>query len=286
MKQKRTKLFVIIDPENTHQVALVKALLIAKLGNCHIHAFMCVYADIKDYPEASSRKGLKHRTLNDAEARLKELMQPCDLCDVPFTTEVLWNSRWYEMVLNSVTKSGCDLVIKSSFHHSKAKRFFSKTSDYTLMRYCSCPILFTHQSQEWGSDKILACVDLESDDPQHTRLNNVIIRNARAVAEIIGMDLCIASVYKKAIDESRFPIKVDAPHDVDKEFARLYGIEPENMYLRQAPVNETLIELCKETDPSILIIGSIARTGISGKLIGNTAEKLLDAVDADVLTVN
>jgi universal stress protein E len=190
------------------------------------------------------------------------------------------------MVLHSVAKSGCDLVIKSSFHHSKAKRFFSKTSDYTLMRYCSCPILFTHQSQEWGSDKILACVDLESDDPQHTRLNNVIIRNARAVAEIIGMDLCIASVYKKAIDESRFPIKVDAPHDVDKEFARLYGIEPENMYLRQAAVNETLIELCKEIDPSILIIGSIARTGISGKLIGNTAEKLLDAVDADVLTVN
>ena len=55
MKQKRTKLFVIIDPESTHQVALVKALLIAKLGNCHIHAFMCVYADIKDHPEASSR---------------------------------------------------------------------------------------------------------------------------------------------------------------------------------------------------------------------------------------
>ena len=77
MEQKRTKLFVIIDPESTHQVALVKALLIAKLGNCHIHAFMCVYADIKDHPEASSRKGLKHRTLKDAEARLEELMKPC-----------------------------------------------------------------------------------------------------------------------------------------------------------------------------------------------------------------
>jgi universal stress protein E len=190
------------------------------------------------------------------------------------------------MVLHSVAKSGCDLVIKSSFHHSKAKRFFSKTSDYTLMRYCSCPILFTHQSQEWSSDKILACVDLESDDPQHTRLNSVIIRNARAVAEIIAMDLCIASVYKKAIDETRFPIKVDAAHDIDKELARLYGVDPENIYLRQGAVNETLVGICKEINPSILIIGSIARTGISGKLIGNTAEKLLDAVDADVLTVN
>ena len=286
MKQKRTKLFVIIDPESTHQVALVKALLIAKLGNCHIHAFMCVYADIKKHPEASSRKGLKHRTLKDAETRLEELMKPCNLCDVPFTTELIWNRRWYEMVLHSVAKSGCDLVIKSSFHHSKAKRFFSKTSDYTLMRYCSCPILFTHQSQEWSSDKILACVDLESDDQQHTRLNTVIIRNARAVAEIIGMDLCIASVYKKEIDSSRFPIKVDEPYDINRKLARLYGVEPENMYLRKGAAAETLIDICKETDPSILIIGTIARTGIKGKLIGNTAEKLLDAVDADVLTVN
>jgi len=286
MKQQRTKLFVIIDPESTHQVALVKALLIAKLGNCHIHAFMCVYADLKDHPEASSRKGLKHRTLEDAESRLKELMEPCDLCDVPFTTELIWNSQWYEMVLRSVAKSNCDLVIKSSIHHSKAKRFFSKTSDYTLMRYCSCPILFAHKSQEWSSDKVLACVDLESDDPQHTRLNNVIIRNARAVADIIGMDLCIASVYKKEIDGSRFPIEVDAAHDINKKLARHYGVEPESMYLRQGAAAETLIDICKETDPSILIIGSIARTGISGKLIGNTAEKLLDAVDADVLTVN
>ena len=86
MKQNRTKLFVIIDPESTHQVALVKALLIAKLGNCHIHAFMCVYNDLKDNPQASSRKSLKHHTLKEAETRLKELLEPCYTCDVPYTT--------------------------------------------------------------------------------------------------------------------------------------------------------------------------------------------------------
>ena len=286
MKQNRTKLFVIIDPESVHQVALVKALLIAKLGDCHIHAFMCVYSDLKDNPKATSRKNLKQDTLAQAEARLKELMEPCSTCDVPFTTELVWNSRWYEMVLHSVAKSDCDLVIKSSIPHNKVERFFNKTSDYTLMRYCSCPILFTHQSQEWRSDKILACLDLESDVPQHTRLNSVIIKNARAVAEIIGMDLCIASVYKKAIDSSRFPIKIGASNAIDKELAKLYGVDPGSIYLRQGAAVETLVEICQEIDPSILLMGSIARTGISGKLIGNTAEKLIDAVDADVLTVN
>ena len=42
MTTSQTKLFVILDPEAKHQVALVKALLIAKLGNCRIHAFLCL----------------------------------------------------------------------------------------------------------------------------------------------------------------------------------------------------------------------------------------------------
>jgi nucleotide-binding universal stress UspA family protein len=33
-------------------------------------------------------------------------------------------------------------------------------------------------------------------------------------------------------------------------------------------------------------MGTLARTGIKGKLIGNTAEKLIDIVDADLLIVN
>jgi nucleotide-binding universal stress UspA family protein len=32
-------------------------------------------------------------------------------------------------------------------------------------------------------------------------------------------------------------------------------------------------------------MGTLARRGIKGKLIGNTAEKLLDILEADMLTV-
>ncbi len=49
---------------------------------------------------------------------------------------------------------------------------------------------------------------------------------------------------------------------------------------------EALRAICEETDPSIVIIGTLVRTGIRGKLIGSTAEKLLDIVTADLLIVN
>jgi universal stress protein E len=286
MKQKKTRLFVIIDPTATHQVALVKALLIAKLGDCHIHASLCIQKGLDESGEYSSRKDFKRRTLEEAETWLETLMQPCRVSDVPYTTEVIWNSKWVEASVRAAEKSGCDLMIKSSFHHSKARRFFSKTADYYMMEHCASPILFTDQAQDWKSDRILACLDLESGDPQHARLNGVIMRDARAFADIVGMDLYIACAYAESIDTEHLPLKAHGGEITREQLGELYNVDPTRMILRQGRVVETLQEICNEIDPSIVVMGTLARSGISGKLIGNTAEKLLDIVDADVLTVN
>jgi universal stress protein E len=287
MKAQKTRLFVIIDPTASHQVALVKALLIAKLGDCHIHASLCIHKGLDEAGKYSSRKDFKRRTLEEAETWLETLMQPCRLSDVPYTMEVIWNRKWVDASLRAARKSGCDLMIKSSFHHSKAHRFFNKTSDYYLMQHCASPILFTDQGQDWNSDRILACLDLESDDPQHDRLNSVIMRDAQAFADIVGMDLYIACAYTDVIASQHFPLKTHTGHiSREQQLGEFYDVEPERVLLRQGSIVETLQAICNETDPSIVIMGTLARHGVSGKLIGNTAEKLLDVIDADVLTVN
>ena len=286
MTQQQTRLFVVVDPAATHQLALVKALLIAKLGNCQIHAFLCTHEDIQQAGAGTSPGDFKSRVVEEATEWLEQLMQPCRVSGVPYTTQVTWNKEWVDSTIRAVEKSGCNLVIKSSFHHSKARRFFSTTSDYEFMHRCACPILFTHQEQEWKTDRMLACLDLVSADPQHMRLNNVIIRDARAFADIVGMDLHIACAYTDAIDSEHLPLETHG-HDVTRaQLGELYEVKPERVLLRQGNTVETLKAICDEIEPSIVIMGTLARTGIKGKLIGNTAEKLIDIVDADLLTVN
>ncbi|MDH3220381.1 MAG: universal stress protein [Gammaproteobacteria bacterium] len=286
MTQKRTRLFVIVDPTATHQVALVKALLIAKLADCEIHAFLCVYRDVDKSEAALSSHDLKHQTIIDAEKWLGKQLEACEIAGVAFSREVVWNSKWYDAALRSIAKSGCDMVIKSSFHHSKSKRFYNATSDYSLMRHCVCPILFAHQTQEWKSDRVLACVDLESTDPKHARLNGVIIRDAQALANIVGMELYVAAAYNVGIDTENLPIKGHGQQVNLEQLGQLYGVDESRIILRQGSTIATLKQICEELDPSIVIMGTLARAGISGKLIGNTAEKLLDVIDADLLTVN
>ncbi len=286
MTQQKTRLLVVVDPTETHQVALVKALLIAKLGNCHIHAFLCTYKDMQQADEYTTHSDLKRDVVEEATEWLEQLMQPCRVSGVPYTTQVTWKEEWVDSTIHAVEKSGCDLVIKSSFHHSKARRFFSTTSDYELMHRCACPILFTHQDQEWKTDRMLACLDLVSSDPQHMRLNTIIIRDAQAFADIVGMDLYVACAYLDAIDSEHLPLETHGHEVTRAQLGELYEVKPERVFLRQGNTVETLKAICDEIDPSIVIIGTLARTGIKGKLIGNTAEKLIDIVDADLLTVN
>lgn len=286
MKQHKTRLFVVIDPTTDHQLALVKALLIAKLGDCHIHACMCIYQDLDEAGHYASRKEFKRDMLKQADARLEQLMQPCKLGGVSYTTEVIWNSNWVESLVRAVKKSNCDLAIKSSYQHSRARRFFSKTSDYYLMRHCACPILFTHQAQEWKSDRILACLDLESDDTHHARLNHEIMRNASAFAQIIGMDLYLACAFQGALNGDQLGLASHRGGITREQVGKFYGLAAERVILRQGDTVEALQSICDEVDPSVVFIGSLARTGIKGRLIGNTAEKLLDIVSGDLLVVN
>jgi len=286
MKQQKTSLFVVIDPTALHQISLVKALLIAKLGDCHIHAFLCVQKDMKEAGAYASRKDFKRKTMAQASAWLKTLMLPCKLAGVPYTTEVVWNDNWVRRLVRSIEKSTCDLVIKSSYHHGRARRFFSKTADYHLMHHCARPILFTHQEQEWESDRILACLDLESDDSQHARLNDAILRDARAFAEIVGMDLFLACAWVSSINREHLVLKPQQHEIGAEQLGEHFELAAECVFLRQGPVVQTLQAICAESDPAIVVIGSLARRGIRGKVIGNTAEKLLDSVTADLLVVN
>lgn len=285
MRKSEVNLFVIIDPTSDHQIALEKALLIATLTECRIHAYLCVYENISEHGEYASIRDMKKKELSRAQETIDFLMQRCDENNIRFSTEVEWNKYWYEAAIHAAARTGSDLVIKTNFHHSKLKRFLNKTSDFSLMRFCASPVLFTQQSQHSSSNRMLACIDLESGDAQHIRLNNGIIRIAKAMAELYDMELYIAAAYEKVIDPEILHVDKGNSGDVCEQLEKIFDVEPGNMILRQGSVVKTIKQICVEIDPSLLVIGSIAHTGISGKIIGNTAEKLLDAIDADILTI-
>jgi universal stress protein E len=111
------------------------------------------------------------------------------------------------------------------------------------------------------------------------------MKNARALAGIVAMDLYVGCSYAEAIKREHLPLRSHQSEVTAADLGEHFGLNEARVMLRQGRVVKSLQAICDELKPSIVVMGTLARSGVRGKLIGNTAEKLLDVIDADLLTV-
>ena len=70
-----------------------------------------------------------------------------------------------------------------------------------------------------------------------------------------------------------------------KQWAHKYNITEDHIHIGEGDADAVVADICDEIDADVLVIGTVGREGISGVLIGNTAELVVDKVDCDVIVV-
>jgi universal stress protein E len=266
-------LFVIVDPCAERQLALEQAVRIAGSAECGIHAFVCVYEPAGISMDQDSRRDQKYEVIRLAESRIESRLQSFRDDGIPCQAEVVWSSSCTDSALRSITRSKYAMVIKSNYDHARAKRIFDDVADFSLMRYSTCPVLFTQRGQAWDSDRLLACVDVDSESGAHEQLNGVIIERAREVARLLGLRLSVAACFR---DRVRFRPEV---------LANRLDVDPELLHLGEGPVLDALQRVCRENDPAVLMLGTLAHDEPRSRLTGSTVARLVDLVDTDIVTV-
>ena len=64
-----------------------------------------------------------------------------------------------------------------------------------------------------------------------------------------------------------------------------FAISPAHLQIEEGPADVLIPYTAKRLNAALTILGTVARTGLAGVLIGNTAEGVLDALDSDVLVL-
>ncbi|WP_020191293.1 universal stress protein, partial [Pseudomonas putida] len=68
-------------------------------------------------------------------------------------------------------------------------------------------------------------------------------------------------------------------------FQAEYGIREECLHVAEGPADVLIPHTEQKLDAVVTVMGTVCRTGISGALIGNTSEVVLDALQGDVLVL-
>ena len=73
--------------------------------------------------------------------------------------------------------------------------------------------------------------------------------------------------------------------DADK-IAENCGAQAQHVHLKRGKAADVIRDVAAELEVDLIIVGTVARDGIKGRVVGNTCERLLDQTHSDVLVLN
>jgi len=71
-----------------------------------------------------------------------------------------------------------------------------------------------------------------------------------------------------------------------EELARVCGVDAARVHLGHGGAPVVIRETADRLGADLVVIGTVARSGLLGTVVGNTAERVLDDSLADVLVLN
>ena len=195
----------------------------------------------------------------------------------------------HESIIAVQQAEGCELVIKEHRPDSPLKRALLTPTDWKLLRQCPCAVLMVKSERPWTGGVILAAVDVGNQDEDHRRLHASIIDHGYAIAGL-AKATCISSVRTLPMLSASDPVyqlseTIERYREACSAFQAEYDISEDRLHVAEGPADVLIPHLQKQLTAVVTVIGTVARTGISGALIGNTAEVVLDSLESDVLVL-
>lgn len=212
-------------------------------------------------------------------------------------------------VIRDVLRNGRDLVVKSAGGDGSMTGWLFGTTDMHLLRKCPCPIWLIKSPEPTPVRRILAAVDFNNLEPpdQDTAepLNRMILELAGSRAflgcsefhvvhawEAIG-EYLMRSGPKEEVKSYVSEVRLKHRHWLDRLLRKArkwigpetYDAVKPKTHVPNGMPGKIIPTLARKLKIDLIVIGTVARTGIPGLIIGNTAETVLSKIDCSVLAV-
>lgn len=214
-------------------------------------------------------------------------------------------------IIRHVVRTGIDMVVKTAEPLSGSQRYLFASTDQHLVRKCPCPVWLRLSDAPKAPKTIVAAVDVDDWDASEPQtladLNLRVVRSAfdlaadgestvyvlhawEALAE--GLVWTFSTAQDPSYDADAYVRETEAAHGraLNTLLASARKLRPGvtaeiTPRLVRGPARSVLADQARALDADLLVMGTVARTGLRGIIIGNTAEDILNSVECSVLTV-
>lgn len=299
--QRFKNILLVLDPETEELAALVRAVSLARQNRARLQVLVVLeHLQLDDLPLGTRTLigHLDHDQLRDMiehrqRVRLDEKLKALSSGDLDLRTSVAWSHTPFLTIIQEVLRSGHDLVIKDALQVTGPGALLHPT-DRHLIRKCPCPTWMIRSKGHTTYRRVLAAVDLFPVDETNAELNRRILELAVSQASRDEAELHLVHAYRAAggllfssVADSRAYAKAVAALRRERLDSLLagYSIPGKRVHLEEGVPGEVIPAVASRERIDLIVMGTLARVGIPGLFIGNTAERTLDHVRCDVLTI-
>jgi universal stress protein E len=263
-------------------------------------------------PDGGSISAALQTTLVNTHAEALETLVNTYRKRIEIQTKVLMGEPFLE-IIREVQRNGRDLVIKTPEVRDWLDRLFG-SEDMHLLRKCPCPVWLIKPGKQKSYRRILAAVDVDESYPpeeldSRRALNRQILEMASSLALSEFAELHVAHAWHAVAESAMRGGLMHAPEDkviayvekVRREHAAgLDGLMREvtsnlgkdaleylkpRTHMLKGWARKEIPALAKQIEADLIVMGTVARTGVPGFVMGNTAETILNQIDCSVLAI-
>ncbi|MDD2892994.1 MAG: universal stress protein [Halothiobacillaceae bacterium] len=248
---------------------------------------------------------LANTLLSERREALEALIAPYR-DSLPIQVDVLIGVHFLE-VIRAVLRNTYDLVIKLAQTPVFINRLFG-SDDMHLLRKCPCPVWLMKADERPNYACILAAVDFDSSghDADEHILNQQILQLASSLALSDFAELHLVHAWEVP-EASYVRVWVDHPDATEMAYIEGERIQQQNrmreliqrlpawigsdaaehlsprIHLPMGRAVKEIPALAESLNADLVVMGTVARTGIPGFIIGNTAEAIIDQLQCSLL---
>lgn len=286
---------VIADQTGGKNFALHRALALSKLSKLKITLLGFCYANIDHIDDIEhsklSRKALERKLTKLRTNELEQIAESIAGKQHKLSIEVQWSKDITPAVIAFCKTNQADLLIKTVGNN---KHLLKSSTDWRLLRECPCPVMIATNKSWRKKPIVLAAVDFASKSKTKQKLNDAIVGHAKTLATMTESELHIA--YSIKLPQALIDLDIINSKDYVKNkkltlkpvidsFCEKHAISKDQLHIRQGSPDRIIPSIANKLKANLVVCGTVGRKGIKGKLVGNTAESILENLYTEILAI-
>ncbi len=291
-------IMVVVDYRQKQHHALPRAAEFARKYSSRLTLVSCVYPPIMDFKAliGNSAEEFKKIEIDEKHQLLETLAKQYRDEGLEVNIQVLWHKKFYKGLIEHIKSQNYDLVVKTAHTHDRLSKLLMTPTDWHLLRETSEPLLLVKEGHSPGQKTVMGAIKIQTNGDHHD-LNQQILSVTQGVAEMYEAAPQLVNVFpwplvnvyqfKHLFDENGYFKELTEVHNkAMNKYLEGSSFDKKSVHIVEGLNPEEIIpDMAREARVDLLVMGSVGREGLAAAVVGNTAEKILDDLDCDVLVL-